>query len=69
MSKFDEILSRKLTRKEFLMTLGMSFAWLFGISSIIGILSGKSHVSDIVKMNYGSGPYGGEQPNKLYSKK
>jgi hypothetical protein len=68
MHKFDEVLNRRLTRKEFLLTLGMSFAWLFGISSIIGILSGKGHSPKLPQTSYGSGFYGGDQQAGLTGK-
>ena len=57
MSRFDEILSRKMTRKEFLATLGMILIGLLGFPTIMGILSGKG--SGKTKTGYGTGAYGG----------
>ncbi len=56
MSMFDGILDREVTRKEFLATLAVALVSLFGISSLLGILSGKSHQGS--RPGYGQGDYG-----------
>jgi hypothetical protein len=69
MSRFDNILNRKLTRKDFLMTLGMSIVGLIGISSLLGILSGKGSPTNTSNMTYGSGSYGGDGNKNTLTKK
>jgi hypothetical protein len=58
MSKFDNILSRQLTRKEFLLTIGLAIVGIFGISSLLGVLSGST--KDPKARDYGSNTYGGD---------
>jgi hypothetical protein len=61
MTKFNEILDRSMTRKEFLKTLGLGALAFTGISSVLGILSGHSAKTSA---GYGSGSYGGTKEIK-----
>lgn len=42
MSKLEKILSREMTRQQFLATLGVAIISLFGFSSVMGVLTGDS---------------------------
>jgi hypothetical protein len=55
------ILQKDMSRKEFLMTLGLASASLFGFSTIISMLTGKSvgtMFNHRVTSGYGSSRYG-----------
>ncbi len=41
MSNLSQLLSKEMTRRQFLITLGVGFISLFGLSSLMGILSGN----------------------------
>jgi hypothetical protein len=57
MSKLDQLLAMEVTRRQFLVTLGMGIAGLFGLSSLMGILShNETKSNDIV--GYGMRDYG-----------
>lgn len=60
MSVLDDILNRKLTRKEFLTTIALSGVSLLGVSSVAGILSGKTSLKTADK-GFGLGLYGGDE--------
>lgn len=59
----DTLLQKEMSRKEFLTTLGFGMASIFGFSTIIHLLTGKSFSSHIHQQSsqysYGSSPYGG----------
>lgn len=57
------LLRKRITRKEFIFTLGIMFFGIFGISSVIKSLSQlssprKNKVQSKVKSTYGTGAYG-----------
>jgi hypothetical protein len=60
MNKHLESLAQKpMTRKEFLTTLGLGAASVFGFSSVIKLMSGKSNQQSNASAGYGSSVYGG----------
>ncbi len=52
-------MSKEMTRKQFIGVLGAAILAVFGITSILDILSGNSKVEPVSKYGYGTGPYGG----------
>jgi Trp operon repressor len=68
MQKVNELLQKEMTRKEFLATLGFGAATVFGFSSILGFLTGKSNpFQQQQTMGYGNGAYGGDGRKNLNS--
>ena len=59
MPKFDHILERELTRKEFLVTLGVAFMSLFGIAALFGALGDNRNANK--SDSYGGSAYGGDR--------
>ena len=57
MSRFNKILNRQLTRKEFMKVLLASIMAAFGLPALMGILSGKDK-SDNELPGYGTQNYG-----------
>jgi hypothetical protein len=57
MSKLDELFAREVTRRQFLIILGTAIAGLFGLSSLIGILSHNDGGSNTLP-GYGMRDYG-----------
>jgi hypothetical protein len=57
--RLNEIMSKEMTRKQFIGVLGAAILAVFGITSILDILSGNSKVEPVSKYGYGTGPYGG----------
>jgi hypothetical protein len=60
-SRFDHIIEKKMTRKEFLGTMGLGLMALLGISSVMAIFSGNSKQSQGsgAISTYGISTYGG----------
>ena len=56
MTKLEQILNTNMTRKQFLATLGIGVVSLFGLSSIMGLLSEGE--SKKISRGYGAGSYG-----------
>ena len=56
-------MQKEMTRKEFLATVGFGVATLFGLSTIIKLLTGKENPlqQNSKTFGYGSGVYGGER--------
>jgi len=62
MEKIDGLLHKDMTRKEFLTTVGLGLATIFGFSAILRILTGKSFsLQQSSQYGYGSGEYGGNK--------
>jgi len=64
MNKHLHTLMRKeMTRKEFLATMGFGVASLFGFSTVVELLSGKSRfsASSTNSRGYGNSAYGGNK--------
>jgi hypothetical protein len=62
MQKINELMQKEMTRKEFLATMGFGVATIFGFSTLLGLLTGKSNPfqqQQASSMGYGGGPYGG----------
>jgi len=57
MSKFEHLLKKEMTRKQFLATLGVMFLSIFGFSTIMGMLTedSSSHKKEV---GYGLNDYG-----------
>jgi hypothetical protein len=61
MQKINELMQKEMTRKEFLATMGFGVATIFGFSTLLGMLTGKSNpFQQQNTMGYGNGAYGGE---------
>jgi hypothetical protein len=52
-----QLLQKDMTRQEFLVTLGLGVASIFGFSTIIRLLTGHS-LDRHASRGYGSSPYG-----------
>lgn len=61
MANFDHILQRKMTRKEFLITLGLALLSLMGISALIEMLGKNQPKKGLAELTagFGYGTYGG----------
>ncbi len=58
----DVLMHKEMTRQEFLATLGFGVAALFGLSSVVKLMTGKSHGGNrlgSVSRGYGNSAYGG----------
>lgn len=58
----NQLMQKEMDRKEFLLTLGLGVASIFGFSTIIHLLTGKSvsgHLNKGVTGGYGFTSYGG----------
>jgi hypothetical protein len=58
MSKINQLMERQMTRKQFLVTLGMGIVGLFGFSSLMGIFSQNNPNPDNKLVDYGMRNYG-----------
>lgn len=56
MSRLNQLLNKEVTRKQFLATLGIGVISLFGLSSIMGLLSEGDYKR--IDHGYGDGTYG-----------
>lgn len=56
----SQLLQKDMTRQEFLVTLGLGAASIFGFSTIIRLLTGHS-LERHVSRGYGSSTYGGSK--------
>ncbi|HSX33023.1 MAG TPA: hypothetical protein VLF91_01655 [Candidatus Saccharimonadales bacterium] len=56
--QLEAIMQKEMSRKEFLATLGFGVASVFGFSSVLRLLNGKSHVGQVTR-GYGNSAYGG----------
>jgi hypothetical protein len=62
MEKMNDLLHKDMTRKEFLATIGLGLATIFGFSAIMRILTGKSlGAQQNNAYGYGGGAYGGRK--------
>jgi hypothetical protein len=55
-TKLEELLSKEMTRRQFLIAVGLGFLSLFGVSALMGTLTGST--SEHVMHGYGSRDYG-----------
>lgn len=57
---FDELLSKEMTRKEFILHIGLLFFIITGISGLLKTLSNPNLTKKNTKITtgFGSGPYG-----------
>jgi hypothetical protein len=66
MKALDEALQREVTRKEFLGVAGLGVASIFGLGTVIKLLTGKStslHMKHYTS-GFGSADYGGKKSVK-----
>ena len=56
---FEDLLNKKLTRKEFLTYIGAGVMAVTGVAAVIKALTNKK--TEISGFGYGSGPYGGKK--------
>lgn len=62
MEALEDILNKEMSRKEFLTTVGLGIASLFGMSTILHFLLGRrtsGSTAAQAKLGYGSSVYGG----------
>lgn len=59
MEKINDLLHKDMTRKEFLSTVGLGLATIFGVSAVLRILTGKNIGIQNNQYGYGGGSYGG----------
>jgi hypothetical protein len=57
-SRLDEILQRKITRKQFLLSVFALFGAVIGLPSILGILTKGAHTHNENNTGYGRQHYG-----------
>jgi hypothetical protein len=61
----NELLQRKMSRKEFLATVGLGLVSIFGFSNLINLLdAGKNTSAKKQNNGYGSSPYGGNKSSQ-----
>lgn len=60
MSPIKKLLQTKMTRKEFLTTLGLGIVTLCGLSAVLRFLDKDNPWECNPANTYGSGPYGGD---------
>lgn len=58
MSKIDQLMSREMTRRQFLITLGMGAVGIFGFSSLMAIFSQNDSKPSNSLVDYGMREYG-----------
>jgi hypothetical protein len=58
MSKLDELMVKEMTRRQFLVTVGLGIVSLFGLSTIMGFLSNNESSSEPRSAGYGAQTYG-----------
>lgn len=60
MQQLEEVVSREMTRKEFITTLGFGIASILGFSTVLKFVFGKgrAHGSATSSRGYGSNVYG-----------
>ena len=58
MSKLEQLLSKEMSRQQFLVTIGMAVVSLFGFSTLMGILTGNESKTDTPPPGYGHSNYG-----------
>ncbi len=57
MSRLNQLLNQEVTRKQFLVLLGAGVISLFGLSSIVGLLT-ENESPRVTGRGYGAGTYG-----------
>jgi hypothetical protein len=57
--QLSTLMQKEMTRKEFLATMGVGVASIFGLSTVIKMLSSKP-ASNRSSLGYGSSSYGGK---------
>lgn len=60
--QIGELVQKEMTRKEFLTTVGFGVVSIMGFSSLLKLLTGKSHsLKRNLSDGYGSSAYGGSK--------
>lgn len=57
MTKLDQLMSKEMTRRQFLLTLGFGVASLFGLPALLGALT-ETAPNGHPTNDYGNGRYG-----------
>lgn len=52
------LMQKEMTRKEFLVALGLGIASILGFSSVLRLILGKDHSAPSQNLGYGSRSYG-----------
>ncbi len=58
MSRLDKLLQKEMTRQQFVLTVLASFASLFGISALLGMLTNEELPKSSEEPGYGVQNYG-----------
>jgi hypothetical protein len=63
MQKLNDLMQKEMTRKEFLATLGFGVATVFGLSTLLRLITGKDNnpFHQQSSLGYGGGSYGGHK--------
>jgi hypothetical protein len=62
MEKINNLLQKDMTRKEFLATIGFGVASVFGLATLLRLLTGKEAMTTSSNSyGYGGGTYGGRK--------
>lgn len=57
--QLSSLMQKEMTRKQFLTTMGFGVVSIFGFSTVVQILTGKSFSPQYASKGYGSTAYGG----------
>ena len=61
MQHLNNLMQKEMSRKEFLATIGLGVASIFGFSAILKMLFGKGEQNQTSSAGYGSSAYGGQK--------
>lgn len=62
MQKINDLMQKEMTRKEFLTTVGFGVASIFGLATLLRLITGKENpLQQNSALGYGDGPYGGRK--------
>jgi hypothetical protein len=59
-ARVSDLMDKEISRKEFLGMLGLTVASIFGLGTVLKLLTGKSLENHRVLSGYGSSTYGGK---------
>lgn len=62
MQTIKDMMQKEMTRKEFLATMGFGVATIFGLATLLRLLTGKNDpFQQNSALGYGDGSYGGQR--------